>query len=287
MLRRDFLLGALFSASNHKIEFGRTGMSYYYGPEFDKPFVYPIRTTSGATISRGYPMVKREGETTDHVWHRGLWWGHGVINGADFWREQGKDKSGRLVPVAAPRSSDDRVMADLVLTPPAGQPMGTVRQDYRVRDRGPLRFVDAMIAIRADKGTALTFGDTDDGGFAMRLSDDFAEDRGARLLNSDSLEGTKNIWGKPARWVDYSTASHGVAIFDHPSNLRHPTRWHARGYSLCSANPFAEKSFTRQKPVADSYTLPAGQMLRFRYRVVIHEGRLEASAIEKLYAEFR
>lgn len=287
MLRRDLLLGALFSASNHKIELGRTGMSLYYGAEFDKPFVYPIRTTSGRTISRGYPMEKREGETTDHVWHRGFWYGHGVINGADFWREQGKEKSGRLMLVGAPRVSGERVSLDLLLTPPSGEPMGSVRQQYRIHDRGRLRFVDSAITIDADQRTALTFGDTDDGGFAMRLSDEFAESRGARLVNSDGLAGTKNIWGKPAQWVDYSIDSCGVAMFDHPTNLRHPTRWHARGYSLCSANPFGERSFSGQKPLGDSYTLPAGQKLTFRYRVVIHEGRMEPGEIGKLYAEFR
>ena len=164
--------------------------------------------------------------------------------------------------------------------------MGTVRQTYSIADRGPLRFVDTEIVIAADRGTTLTFADTDDGGFAVRLSDDFAEERGARLLNSAGQLGTKNIWGKPARWVHYSTGKAGVAMFDHPFNLRHPTRWHARGYSLCSANAFAERSFTGQKPPGDSYTLPSGEKLTFAYRIVIHDGPLERAAIEKLYAEF-
>ena len=279
MRRREFLAAVTLAQLGRaeKIPLGNSGMGLHYGPEYDKPFVYPIRTVAGTVVSRGWPVEPRPGETTDHVWHRGIWWGHGSINSVDFWREQGKEKSGRLA--GSPTK--------LLLQPPTGDPLGTVRQKYTTADRGGLRFVDAEIAISADRGQALTFGDTDDGGFAIRLADDFAEERGARLLNSDGLLGTKNIWGKPARWVHYSIATAGVAMFDHPSNFRHPTRWHARGYSLCSANPFAQRSFTRQKPLGDSYTLPTGGSLTFRYRLVIHDGALDATAIEKLYAAYR
>ena len=65
----------------------------------------------------------------------------------------------------------------------------------------------------------------------------------------------------------------GVGLFDHPSNLRHPTRWHARGYSLNAANPFALKSFTKDPAADGGYTLSAGSNLRLRYRAVIYEGR--------------
>ena len=36
-----------------------------------------------------------------------------------------------------------------------------------------------------------------------------------------------------------------LVIMDHPSNLNHPTYWHARTYGLFSANPFGVKDFTR------------------------------------------
>ena len=106
-----------------------------------------------------------------------------------------------------------------------------------------------MIAVHADQGAALNFADTEDGGFGMRLSDAFRQDRGAKLTNAQGLEGTENIWGKNSEWVDYSAfidGRKGTAVFDHPTNLHHPTGWHARGYSLCAANPFAAGDFTRR-----------------------------------------
>jgi hypothetical protein len=77
-----------------------------------------------------------------------------------------------------------------------------------------------------------------------------------------------------------------VAILDHPSNLRHPTRWHARGYSLNAANPFALRSFTRNKTNNGSHTLAAGEQLRFRYMVIVHEGELSRDLIEQYFSSF-
>jgi hypothetical protein len=296
MRRRDFLATAagaavVRGAEKEHVELtlrGRAVTSFHFGSGWDKPFLYPLRSVSGRAISRGYPIEKREGEATDHPWHRGVWYGHGIINGADFWREQGPDKAGRFIPKAPPAAQGDRITVDLSMMPPGGKSIGTVRQSFRVADRDQHRFIDATITLLADAGTSLTLGDTDDGGFAYRLADEFREDRGAKLRNSEGLAGTKNIWGKSARWVDYSAVIAGVptgaAIFDHPSNFRHPTRWHARGYSLNAANPFALRSFTKEGD--GSHSIPAGASLRFRYRIVIHEGGLQPAGIEKLYREF-
>ncbi|MBL8238048.1 MAG: PmoA family protein [Bryobacterales bacterium] len=247
--------------------------------EWDKPFLYPLRTVSGRNLARRYPVEPSTGENTDHAWHRGLWWGHGIINGHDFWRELGRDKTSRLVRTP----EKDR----FAMVTPAGERIGTNLQRYTVKDDGAFRYIDALIQVIPGPERALTFGDTDDGGFAFRLNDAFREDRGARLMNADGLEGTKNIWGQSARWVDYSAAIDGtragVAVFDHPANLRHPTQWHARGYSLCAANPFGSRSFSKNRGPDGVYVLKPGQVLTFNYRVVIHEGPCEANRIEELY----
>jgi hypothetical protein len=258
-------------------------MHLYWGDKWDKPFLYPIRTTSGKVLSRGWPLEPREGDSTDHTWHRGFWYGHGIVNGADFWREQGREKTARLISTSKPQVRKGSVALDLAMTPPDGKVIGHVRQEFRIADQGAVRTIDAVITISADAGPSLTFGDTDDGGFAFRLSEAFREDKGAKLRNSEELQGTKNIWGKPARWVDYCAGGCGVAMLDHPSNLRHPTRWHARGYGLNAANPFALKSFTKDPASDGSYTLTAGKQLLLRYRVLVYEG---APDLERSYAEF-
>lgn len=296
MNRRELLLAAASAASMRgatdagiapiKVN-GKEAAAFYFAPEWDKPFLYPIRTVSGNVLSRGYPVEKIEGEQTDHVWHRGIWYGHGVVNGQDFWREQGRSKTSRLIVQGKPAVKGSKVSALTSMVPPDGKAIGSIRQEFAMADKDNLRFIDATITILADKGVALSFGDTDDGGFAFRLNDSFRQDRGAKLRNSSGLEGTEQIWGKPAHWVDYSAAvggtRAGVTIFDHPKNLRHPTAWHARGYSLNSANPFASKSFSKGKGPDGAYTLKAGGKLEFRYRVVVHEGAFEPDAIEAEY----
>jgi hypothetical protein len=90
--------------------------------------------------------------------------------------------------------------------------------------------------------------------------------------------------------VDYSTAIKGqklgVLVMDHPSNPKHPTYWHARPYSLCSANPFGERDFEKDKTRDGSVTIPAGGKLEFRYRVIIHPGGLDEIAPERLFNDF-
>ncbi|MGJ5813172.1 PmoA family protein [Paludibaculum fermentans] len=293
MHRRNFLFGcaaSLMAAEDGPLPIqvgSQVAAGFYSGEAYDKPFLYPIRTVSGKVLSRGWPLEPNEGDSKDHAWHRGFWYGHGSINGADFWREQGRDKTARLINKAQPLVRKGIVAVALSMTPPSGKAMGEMRQEFHFADKGSLRTIDAEITILADCGVDLVFGDSDDGGFAFRLNESFREDRGARLRNSDALTGTKEIWGKPARWVDYSAVVEGgqagVALFDHPSNLRHPTRWHARGYGLNAANPFALKSFTKDPNADGGYTLPAGQRLVLRYRAVVYEG---APDIAKLYDEF-
>ena len=74
-------------------------------------------------------------------------------------------------------------------------------------------------------------------------------------------------------------------MFDHPSNLYFPTRWHARGYSLCSAKPFALGSFTKNKSTDGSYTIDEDGTMRFRYRMIIREVGISPEQIEQLYSQ--
>jgi hypothetical protein len=268
--------------------------NYIFSAKWDKPFVFPITSASGDVVSRGYPVEPRPGEKQDHPWHRGIWYGHGDINGVDFWREEGADVAGRFVmrepPSVSNKDGSGTVHAVMDMLTPKKESLGTLSTDYTFLKKGPHVQIDAQIAIAADRGKSLKFGDTDDGGFALRLSDDFREDRGALLQNSEGAQGTKSIWGKPANWVDYSATvggrKIGVAIFDHPSNLRHPTTWHARGYSLCSANPFGLRSFTGDKTKDGSYTLKSGDTLTLRYRILIHEDGFSKQDIDSWYAEY-
>jgi len=264
---------------------GRVVTNFHFDEKWDKPFLFPLTTPSGLGISRGWPVEPKPGDTNDHEWHRGIFYGHGIVNGQDFWREQGRQKTSRLILQGKPRRSKGGFGGRFAMQPPNGAALGHIDQDFTLDIAGQAFRLGATIRIHADGGTDLKFGDTDDGGFAIRLSDHFRQERGAVLRNSEGLEKTEKIWGKNARWVHYAAnvdgKQAGAVMFDHPSNVRYPTGWHARGYSLNSANPFATRSFTKDKTKDGSYVLKAGDTLALRYTVLLHDGAMTPEQIEK------
>jgi hypothetical protein len=135
------------------------------------------------------------------------------------------------------------------------------------------------------------FGDTKEGTFALRLAPSLTiEGEGAQghMLSS---AGKKNgaVWGKRAEWVsafgpDAKGEAVTVTILDHSTNLQHPTWWHARTYGLFAANPFGKHDFEKlEDKTAGNVTLPAGESLTLKYRVLISAGEPDQA---KLKAEF-
>jgi hypothetical protein len=134
------------------------------------------------------------------------------------------------------------------------------------------------------------FGDTKEGTMAIRvrtplqLKDSSGSNGAAGHIRTSEGLTDAEAWGKRARWVDYfgevEGAAVGVAIFDHPENLRHPARWHARDYGLFTANPFGVKHFTGNDSEPGGYTLPVGEDLTLRYRFVFHGGDVDVGVLD-------
>ena len=117
---------------------GEDSTSFHFEDKWDKPFLYPLRTASGLVISRGYPVEERPGEHSDHIWHRGIWWGHGDINGVDFWRELGRDKTGTPRPEILRRGPKRKRSRPTCLSrPPTGPPseLSASPTDYQRQTR--------------------------------------------------------------------------------------------------------------------------------------------------------
>jgi len=299
--------------SPHQIEVSIAGKpfgTYYFGPQSPKPYLSPLRSADGIILTRGWPMVKSiPGESHDHPHHRALYFAHGDINGIDFWGEaeptraqqtaHGKVYSseelpkGRTVFAKLLKSeggpNSGTLSADFNLVGPDGKALGSETQTYTFRGDETTRTIDCEVMVRADKGVPVKFGDTKEGAFAIRLVKALEEPNG-RMLNSDGKAGEKAIWGKRANWVDYSGKvagkELGIAIFDNPSNLRHPTTWHARGYGLFAVNPFGLHDFMNDPKQDGSYTVPVGGELTLRYRVFIHEGNASEAKVAEAYQAY-
>jgi hypothetical protein len=136
----------------------------------------------------------------------------------------------------------------------------------------------------------VVMGDAKDGGFGIRIADRLTEQKGTgKMTDADGRTGEKAIWGQRSNWVDYAGEMDGeklgIAIFDHPSNPRHPNRWHARGYGLFAINPFGNHVFDKAAPV-EPMTIEAWQSVRYRWRVVIHPGDAASAGIAGLWEEY-
>ena len=112
---------------------------------------------------------------------------------------------------------------------------------------------------------------------AIRVPDAMTVAHGGAITNS---EGQRNpADGIPARWLDFSgplSGLCGVALFDHPQNLRHPTPW------LNFENETVGAAPTHREP----YAWKPGGSLRFRYRVYLHEGDVEQGRVAEEYAAY-
>jgi hypothetical protein len=64
---------------------GKLFTSYIYPNTIKKPVLYPLKTSKGTKITRGFPLEPTPGERVDHPHHVGLWFNYGDVNGLDFW----------------------------------------------------------------------------------------------------------------------------------------------------------------------------------------------------------
>ena len=58
------------------------------GANLNRPYLYPLRSASGKIVTRSFPAGQLPGETTDHPHHAGLFYGHGDVNGYNYWAVQ-------------------------------------------------------------------------------------------------------------------------------------------------------------------------------------------------------
>lgn len=289
---------------------GKPFTTFYFGSEAPKPYLHPLRSAHGIIVTRGFPMRKDiPGESADHPHHRAMYYAHGDINGIDFWSEaQFEEKTtevahgvqytseglphGRTVfkKLEEMRGGTESgtLRARFNLVGPEGKVIAEETQAFTFRGNETVRIIDCEFTIKG-LGTPVKMGDTKEGTFAIRVVKALEAPNG-HMLNSEGSVGEKQIWGKRASWVDYSGSVEGeklgIAIFDHPSNPKHPTYWHAREYGLFAVNPFGEHDFYNDKIRDGSITIAPGKSLAFQYRVVIHQGDAAEAEVAEAYKRY-
>ena len=280
---------------------GRPFAIYSFDPAVAKPYLFPLRSAQGTVVTRGFPMVTDiSGEDHDEPHQRAMYFAHGDINGFDFWGEAAFPRWSRHSRATFGRTvfrkldeirggtESGTLQAQFDLLTSNGQAIAEETQAFTFRGDSDSRTIDCEFTIRA-ANTPVKMGDTKEGTFAIRLVKALEPPFG-HMMNSNGATDEKTIWGKQADWVDYSGTvdgeAVGVAVFDNPQNLRHPTYWHARHYGLLAANPFGVREFTHDRHQDGSYTIPAGGVLVLRYRVFVHHGDYRQARVTEAYSRY-
>ncbi len=282
---------------------GKLFTSYIYPTTLEKPVLWPIATSKGSLITRGFPLDPKPGERVDHPHHVGLWFNYGDVNGLDFWNnsyaigEKDKPKFGSIVHNKVIKASNG-----------AKEGVLTVQCNWVDNNKNVLLTEETSFVfsgdsqtrriIRITKLTANTdvkFGDNKEGMYAIRVDRAFEQpstkpevftDASGKptkvpVLNNEGVNGAyrssdgkekDDVWGTRGKWVALSAVkdndSISVCILDHSENFGYPAHWHARGYGLFSVNNIGSKVYNP----ADSegiLNLKRGESVTFKHLVLI------------------
>jgi hypothetical protein len=281
--------------------------SYIYPESIKKPVLFPVSTSSGIAVTRGFPLDPKPWERVDHPHHVGIWLNHGDVNDLDFWNNSDSIPLDRKMhygtiyhrSVKRTRNGDDRGYLEVATSwkRPDGRELIEENTKFYFSGSDQVRIIDRVTSLTAGDLNVL-FKDSKEGMLAIRVIRELEQpangnlnlldenweivqvDPGEEDLSTGLYESSEGltgdaVWGTRARWVklggDYEGKPLGVVIMDHPENPNHPAHWHARGYGLFAVNPFGSKAYTDGRETFNFF-LAQGETIILKYRIYIYEG---------------
>jgi len=301
---------------------GKLFTSYIYPDNLEKPVLYPVYTSKGTIVTRGFPREPRPGERVDHPHHVGIWFNYGSVNGLDFWNNS----------YAIPQEKKNlygHIKHLKIIKAESGPKMGTLivetqwldsNNNLVLTEQTKFEFTGDKDIRRIDRTTTLTakeqkvvFKDNKEGLMGMRVDRAFEEPSEkpevftdangnpttVAALNNEGVNGAYRsstgldkgaVWGTRANWVKLSATKNNepitIAITDNKQNVGFPAHWHARGYGLFGVNNLAAKTFNPKEPET-SYTLDPGKSTTFKYRILVKSGSfLSDEEMNREFEEF-
>jgi hypothetical protein len=270
---------------------GSAFTDYWFATRSDRPYVrpffFPILASDGTAVTSDQYTNPR---ADHHPHHQSMWGAHEDVNGVNHWLVTGKPPA-KQEHLRFEKIDTDGFVEDLQWDDNQGAALlNETRTAHFVGYEDGTRAIDLTVALTPAKD-AVTLADAKDAGLcAVRVANSIADT--ATITNSVGQTGEKQCWGKPADWCDESGIidgkPYGIAMFDAPTNPRHPTRWHVRQYGLMTANPFGLHEFepkTFPKGAGDLKIEP-GTTVSFRYRVIVHLGDASTAKLDEKYKQF-
>lgn len=260
---------------------------WHFGENYPRPFFYPFNGPSGVSLTRmGHPGAP------NHDHHRSVWFAHHSVNDRDFWSDRTLGRI-RQQNWLAYQDGDQEAMMAVSLDWISGEAEVLMEQEMVAALMGlphGEHGLEIQITLRAPPNKkTVELGKTNFGFLAVRVAKSISGYfGGGTISSSEGGLGEKSIFGKRAKWMDYSgpialgegtgrkQTVEGLSYFDHPANPNYPTHWHVREDGWMGA------SFNLQAP----YVIAPEKPLVLRYLLHAHAGGYDAAKAEKVHAAF-
>lgn len=274
--------GVLITEQGEEVLFYQQRTKSLKGRYARENYVHPLYSLDGEVLTEDFP--------DDHLHHRGIFWAwHQLWVGdrrvGDPWVARDFAAEVESIEVLEDDPGSVQLLVNAVWTSPevqdaSGQPLPLVRErtTLRVHRRSAeLRLIDFEIGLQA-LANKVRIGGSDDekgyGGFSVRVR--LPEDLTFTGSGGKVQPQVGAVDAGP--WLNLATSSWGLAILTHPSNPGFPHPWILR-QQRSMQNPV----YPGREPVA----VPQDEPLVLRYRLVLHRGQLEPSAIDQLQRRYQ
>lgn len=266
---------------------GQAFTSYRYNtkdPELPRPYFHPVVGPTGKTITQlGEVAGKRE----KHFHHTALWIAHQNFAAqgdkpCDNW-QIGRPNSSKIEHVKFESLTGGALAGRFIeklrwLNVKGDKTLLEETRTVTIPKRpATSRLLDIEIVLTG-QDVAVTLNKTPYHVLAVRVLDAMLPAKGGAITNSNGAKNPPD--GAAASWIDISGRLddqwQGVALFNHPENLRQPT----------PCLQFAGQTIGLSPSHKEAITIEPGKTLRLRYRVLVHAGNVDEGKVAEEYEAY-
>jgi len=287
---------------------GKPFTTYHFNDDFFhtpvRPFLWPVTASDGVKVT-----TDQQQTDPDHGYQRSIWIGHADVNGSNHWKFK-TDPLAKQVHLKFDWVKPDSFQEELAWTDKTGKPMLQEARMLRFHAYPDgVRSIEFSMTLTAVNGDVVFGTKGDRGLLSVRAIESlyhtpvFTSAEGTDSCQApdppkqkpgdepkDEDKDEPRVPGIHTAWCDETGpidgSQYGIAIFDDPSNPRHPTLWHAHPDARLSPDMFSLDKSAKGDAHQGAYTLPAGKSVTLRYDVVIHKGPASAAGLKEKYADF-
>jgi len=255
-------------------------------------FIHPLYTPHGQVLTNIQPK--------DHYHHYGIWnpWTHTFFEGdtVDFWNIKGRQGTVRFAKFTSQKNNSKyaefTALHEHVVFKKDGSEKVALNEWQTVRVHTPTKndeyyIVDITSKMQTASQSPLLIVAYRYGGFGWRATE-YWDKNNSEMLTSEG-KTRDNTDNTKARWIIVygslpGNDEGGIVMLSHPSNYNHPEplRIWDKKQNGGRGDVFANFAPTKDK----DWLLEPGKTYILKYRLVVFNGKFDASKAEKQWKEF-